>query len=603
MKLSKLYSNKENFKNITFNLNGLNVIYADMKTKPSDSKSTHGIGKTKISELIDFLLLKQIKKEHFLFKINPETDSFYFGDYVFYLEILLNDGKYLTIKRSANFNDNTKIEFAINDNSVDDYHPPTNFDIKLNSFDQSKNVLKNLLKINLFNKDQYNYRNGLSYCLRTYPLDYSDVYKLNKFKGQDKDWKPFIFELLGFEGILLYEKYGLDKNINEIKTFIQKIKKEFSVDTVYRDDFIGKYQFLEKEIEKYSENIDKLNFYELENNKIQKGIEEIENNIAVYNSASYTLNYEINKLQQSINNGFSFDTKKVEKIFKECNIYFNEQLKKNYEDLLTFNYKITKERNKLIKEVLKEKNDELLNINNQLIDLNNQRETLLSFIQDTNTFRKFKEYQKELVKLQSQQQTLKEKIDKIDKLIEKENEIEAYKKSIESIVKQIKYLYQDTENNQKYKDIRYKFNSFYKDMMNEEARISWKINTNDNVDFPSPIIEDVKKNITAKDEGTTYKKILCIAFDLAIITSYLDKSYFKFIYHDELLSQQDNNVKIRLLNLIKKLCLQYDFQYIISVIKSDLPTDNDECIQFVNNGIILELNDKDENGTLFGFSF
>ena len=48
----------------------------------------------------------------------------------------------------------------------------------------------------------------------------------------------------------------------------------------------------------------------------------------------------------------------------------------------------------------------------------------------------------------------------------------------------------------------------------------------------------------------------------------------------------------------------YDFQYILSVIKSDLPTDeNDSPILFDENEIILKLNDKDETGTLFGFEF
>ncbi|QYS91992.1 hypothetical protein JJC04_05025 [Flavobacterium covae] len=65
MKLSKLYSNKENFKNILFNLNGLNVIYAEVKTDIKDKRNSHCLGKTKVAELIDFLLLKKIDKKIF----------------------------------------------------------------------------------------------------------------------------------------------------------------------------------------------------------------------------------------------------------------------------------------------------------------------------------------------------------------------------------------------------------------------------------------------------------------------------------------------------------------------------------------------------------
>lgn len=141
--------------------------------------------------------------------------------------------------------------------------------------------------------------------------------------------------------------------------------------------------------------------------------------------------------------------------------------------------------------------------------------------------------------------------------------------------------------------------------MNEDAYISWSLNTNNNVDFTPPKIKTKDSSIdTAKDEGKTYRKILCVMFDLAVLISYNLETYFKFVYHDDVLSQQDNDIKRRLLGLIRNLSLQYDFQYILSVIKSALPTDeNDKPIFFDKDEIILELNDKDEIGTLFGFVF
>ena len=50
---------------------------------------------------------------------------------------------------------------------------------------------------------------------------------------------------------------------------------------------------------------------------------------------------------------------------------------------------------------------------------------------------------------------------------------------------------------------------------------------------------------------------------------------------------------------------EYKLQYLLTVIKSDLPSndDNDEIIYFKKNEIILELNDLNEKGTLFGFEF
>lgn len=106
MQLSKLYTNQSNFKNIEFKLNGLNVIYAEVKSELKEKKNSHDLGKTKFAELIDFLFLKEIDKKHFLLKIKKNSKSI-FEDYVFYLELYLNSGKYLTIQRGVD--ENTKI--------------------------------------------------------------------------------------------------------------------------------------------------------------------------------------------------------------------------------------------------------------------------------------------------------------------------------------------------------------------------------------------------------------------------------------------------------------------------------------------------------------
>ncbi|PIE77873.1 MAG: hypothetical protein CSA15_10750, partial [Candidatus Delongbacteria bacterium] len=111
--------------------------------------------------------------------------------------------------------------------------------------------------------------------------------------------------------------------------------------------------------------------------------------------------------------------------------------------------------------------------------------------------------------------------------------------------------------------------------------------------------------ITAKDEGNTYMKLLCVTFDLSILCAYNQESYFRFVYHDDVLSQQDDGIKIRLLELINDITNKYNIQYILSVIKSDLPIDNTNDILYFNEkDIILKLHDKDVvSGTLFGFEF
>jgi uncharacterized protein YydD (DUF2326 family) len=142
--------------------------------------------------------------------------------------------------------------------------------------------------------------------------------------------------------------------------------------------------------------------------------------------------------------------------------------------------------------------------------------------------------------------------------------------------------------------------------MDENALLSWNINNENNVEFIPPKVKSKlnQNEDTAKDEGNTYMKLLCVAFDLAILTSYNKESYYRFVYHDDVLSQQDNGIKIRLMGLVLNLLKDYSFQFILSVIKSDLPLDSDgNVIEFSNEQIILKLHDKDVTGTLFGFEF
>ena len=102
MKISKIYSNK-NFKNIEFN-EKFNAIVAQKKS--DEKEDTHGLGKTTLIRVIDFLLLSSY---------NKNTDKLLgnnlFIGQDFYAEFKLNSGKYLVIKRSINTA--TKISFKL----------------------------------------------------------------------------------------------------------------------------------------------------------------------------------------------------------------------------------------------------------------------------------------------------------------------------------------------------------------------------------------------------------------------------------------------------------------------------------------------------------
>lgn len=602
MKLSKLYTNQANFKNIKFNP-GFNVVFADVKTK-DNTKHSHNLGKTFLIDIIDFLLLKKVvRKSNKLFKNIGKDKKSIFIDYVFFLEVILNNGQFLTIKRDIK--NNTKISFKLNDTSISDFISPENWDIEDLTFEKAKKQLSEYLNFDFFKEKVYDFRRATNYSLRK-QQDYQDIYRLTKFKGKDIDWKPFMFDMLGFNGNLLENKYKIDSKIKDIEKFIKEEEKDFDIQKEEKDEIVGQIQIKEIEVEKKSKEIDRFNFYRQDKENINTLVDDIEQKISNLNTQSYNVKFEINKINQSIKNKFAFDLTKIDDIFKETQIYFPDQLKKEYKDLLNFNNKLTTERNKFLRETLSLKIEEQKNTNQGLKELQTKKTELLSYIQDTDAFKKFKTYQKTVIKAESEIITLKAKLGAIDIIGNKEKIIKKYKTKLDDIIEKINIEINTTDTNETYKNIRTAFAEYYKMILSEIALLSLRINNQNNIDFNEPKVQNKQnsKLTTQQGDGFTYGKLFCVCFDLALLTTYNKQSFFRFVYHDDVFANQDNRLKLKLLNLTKNICETYDLQYIFTIIKDDVPYDKDKLpIVFTDGEKVLTLHDKDKTGTLFGFDF
>jgi len=118
-------------------------------------------------------------------------------------------------------------------------------------------------------------------------------------------------------------------------------------------------------------------------------------------------------------------------------------------------------------------------------------------------------------------------------------------------------------------------------------------NTKNNIEYKYSIGE------TKKADGNTYTKMLCIAFDLAILAEYSTESYFKFVYHDDVFSNQENKIRVRFIKLLKEYCAKYNIQYIFSIIRDDFPRDeNDKIIEFEEDEVVMKLHDNSDDGKL-----
>ena len=111
-----------------------------------------------------------------------------------------------------------------------------------------------------------------------------------------------------------------------------------------------------------------------------------------------------------------------------------------------------------------------------------------------------------------------------------------------------------------------------------------------------PRAEILNKNgiSTNQDEGTTYRKLLCIAFDLALILAHDGKGFPMFVYHDDALGSLDNRKRMNLRDMMRS-CANRGVQQIVTAIDSDLPT----LDFFDENEIVLRLSDEGNRGRLF----
>lgn len=590
MKLSKIYCNKD-FKTVKFN-GGLNVVLAKVANPKKKDEDSHNLGKTSLIELIDFLLLKGVKKSH-TFKKHLNK----FSDHIFYLEIELNNSNFLTVKRPvANHN---CISFKEHRERNLNFVSSDEWDVMDLNFTKSKKYLEEKLGFDVL--EEWDFRKSVTYFLRN-QYDYKDVFQLSKFSsGNHIYWKPFMFDLLGFDGVLPKKKYELDKEKEELNNIIKEFQNKFSVSSDEADKIKGAIEIKVGERDNLDEQINRFSFYEKERGLNRELVEEIETEISELNEAEYQLDYEIEKLKDSIESKFDFDINLVETLFKEVNIFFPEQLKSDYQQLLEFNSKITRERNDQLENRLKLVVNKRREILRKLNELDNKRVEVLSFLRGTDTFGKFKNYQNALTKIETEIVRLEEKLKNIDKIKGLRDEIRVIDTKIDEKVREI----DKSINNQNniYKDIRKNFSSFIKKVINAPAIIFLQLNGEGNVEFFAEIQDKNRIDITSESKGFSYKKMLCMAFDLALLVTYSNRSFYRFAYHDGSLEGLDNRKKIIYIDTIRELCNEYNIQYIFTSIEDDLPTDENGKSVILDSEIAVTLDDSGDEGKLYKMSF
>lgn len=591
MKLVKIYTNNKPFHNTRFNP-GFNVILGEPKDKENKKKDTHNLGKSLLIQLIDFLLLK--KNDHFFVKHKDK-----FLGYIFYLEIKLNSGKFLVICRGI---DNpSKISFKLDTFQLEKFNEDLQWDHENVPFKKAVEMLNNYLDFDV--APDCTYRKSISYFLRT-QQDFLDVFQLSKFsKGTHSKWKPFLFDMLGFDGEALLKKYEIDERKKQLTDLINQVKEKFSIDTTEVDKLRGIIDLKNNEKENVEKRIDDFNFYLQDKEINQKLVNEIDAKISTLNTLRYNVTDELNKIEESLKTEVPrIDIDELKLLYREVEIFFPDNLVKEYRDLELFNREISEERKKYLSERLGELQEEFGSIDAELKKLESIKSDLLSVLKDKDSYEKFKHYQKSLVKIETDIARLEEKLVNLDKIGDLEDQVGKLNNELKDQAEIIRGMI--ARRNIFYNEIRMQFDRIIRAVLNARAIISISQNKDGNLEFKADIQDPEKMEITAEAYGTTYRKMLCMAFDLAVLITYNKHSFYRFVFHDGALEGLDNRKKINFLEIVREICRENDLQYILTVIDSDIPRDEfNKRIVFTDEEIILRLHDRDDSGRLFKMAF
>jgi uncharacterized protein YydD (DUF2326 family) len=586
MKLKKLYCNKPKiFPPIHFN-EGLNVVLGEIRDPKNRGKTTHNIGKTTFIRIVDFCLLKGHSSSSFWRK---QEDVF--SEFIFFLEFSYSDG-FITIMRS--FGNDSRVNIKKHqeedlDLSIDD----TTWNHEELTLSNAKDILDGYLDFEIIKP--WNYRKITSYLLRIQD-DYSDIFRLAKHAGRDIDWKPPLAQLLGLNGGLIEKAYLTDESITGLENRIVRLE---AIVSEFKDDpdrLNGLIQLKREEIESYEKKLQDFDFKDVEDDINKNLVDEIESEISELNSQKYYIDLDIKSINESIETKSNFSLKNTEKIFNEAGVLFGEQVKKSYKELIDFNRRITKERKEYLVLELKEKKVEKKKVIDRLSELNTQRISALSKIKERETFNKYKKLGDELSEMKLSLLSLENLKKDLQKLEKAKDELDRLNRERSTITKKMQEVLKNPS--KRYSRIKSSYNSNIKKVLNRTAIINTKVNKNGNYSFDAPFVDD-EGTSTSEDDGHTFKKLQCIAFDSAIVMNSLDKKFPHFVIHDGVLETLENRMRLNLIELFYEEASQ-GLQEIITVLDTHLPIkENGEKLNFKENELIRVLHDQGDEGKLF----
>lgn len=559
MRLSKIYSNDKRFSPISFDLHSINAIIA-VGNEP------HSIGKTTLFKLINYCLL-QDSKPQFL----KQTT---FNDFTFFLELLLNSGEYLTIRRSVSGRANTAFKKHTRQDDFTDLKDE-GFDF-IGGDETALDKVNEILDLSINNKAIKNFRRYLGYFLREKD-DFSHAFMLNKYKkGKDVEWKTLVASLIDINDIAVRKKFNTEKEIevleNEIK--YQENNENCSISEIE----VAKetQRSLEIELVEKERIYAQFDFYLKEHSINKELVSEVENSIAALNKERYSLDKKHQLITESLIEEQEIDLKKVKKLFHQVGMHISDMLVKSFEEVLEFNKQITHDRDQYLNAEQSKISKRLNEIDDLLQKYNQKRRELLSVLTETDTFDKFKKLEKEIVDIKNRIYMTEQYLKKLRQYKCRLKRIKILERRKEKTISLINQSISHPSHTHTH--IKELFKRVSNMVLGVDAILTVGLNRQGNLEFNTKVIDTKKILENTKEEGEAFSRMFCFIFDISVALTYKESQFFHFVAHDGLFDNLGHKYKDGLINVLNMLKNE-GIQYIFTSIEDELQNVNQEFVQ------------------------
>ncbi len=572
MQLIKVYSNKESFRTVKFNENGLSFIIARQK-EPGVSekgKTYNGVGKSLLVRIIHYCLGANVKGyKSFCDKLQG---------WDFYVDFSI-DNKVYTAKRS------------------NDYPQKIFLDGKGLSIKKFNEKMESLCFNIPQNIGYLSFRSLLPFFIRPKRESYVSYDRPVK-TGNAYQMVLYNSFLLGLDVFLAQKKHSIKKEQDRIK----KLESNFKNDTLLRNFFSGDKDVtltildLEEQIKKLDEDLNGFKVAK-DYNEVQVEADRIENELFSLNNKVILMQNSIDKIGKSLNIETTMSKNDVESVYEEANISFSENLIKTLDELEDFYNKLITNRKKRL---LEQKNKLISEKKNKIEDvkrLQKEFDKFMKYLGDHQALDVFVALSNKSADLKTQRDNLKKYQDLQAEYKDKERQAE--KSQLELTEETEKYLKAMEPDIAELRDcFRGLAKRFYP---NSVSGLTIENNDGDN---------QLRFNIDAKIESDTSDginnvKIFC--YDLTV----LFKGYnhkINFIFHDSrLFDGIDERQKAEIFRTVYKEFGGSNKQYIATVNQNQLDEikkqlNEDQYNNIITNNTVLTITDEDSSEKLLGIT-